>query len=59
MALPWTLAVVQGLLVRLVLAGLVADGETVIGKGTMVDRGHADLTSRFTALGADITREEF
>lgn len=44
--------------IGLVLAGLVADGETVIGNGTMVDRGHADLASRFTALGADITREE-
>ncbi|MEW2474688.1 UDP-N-acetylglucosamine 1-carboxyvinyltransferase [Micromonospora gifhornensis] len=44
--------------IGLVLAGLVADGETIIGNGAMIDRGHADLASRFTALGADITRDE-
>lgn len=44
--------------IGLILAGLVADGETVVTHGATIDRGHADLVSRFTALGADITREE-
>jgi UDP-N-acetylglucosamine 1-carboxyvinyltransferase len=44
--------------IGLVLAGLVADGETVVTNGAMIDRGHADLVTRFTALGADISRDE-
>lgn len=43
--------------ISLVLAGLVADGVTVVANGAMIDRGHADLVDRFTALGADIERE--
>lgn len=43
--------------VALVLAGLVADGETVIDNGSMIDRGHATLAERLTGLGADIIRE--
>ncbi|MFD0581173.1 hypothetical protein [Dactylosporangium darangshiense] len=44
--------------IGLVLAGLVAGGETVVTNGAMIDRGHADLVGRFTAIGADIRREE-
>jgi UDP-N-acetylglucosamine 1-carboxyvinyltransferase len=44
--------------ISLVLAGLVAEGETVVTNGAMIDRGHARLVERFTALGADIRREE-
>jgi UDP-N-acetylglucosamine 1-carboxyvinyltransferase len=44
--------------ISLVLAGLVADGETVVTNGAMIDRGHGDLVTRFAALGADIRREE-
>lgn len=44
--------------ISLVLAGLVADGETVVTNGAMIERGHADLVTRFAALGADIRREE-
>lgn len=44
--------------ISLVLAGLVADGETVVTNGGMIERGHADLVNRFAALGADIRREE-
>lgn len=44
--------------VSLVLAGLVADGETVVAPGYFVDRGHSQLASRLAALGADLTREE-
>ena len=42
--------------ISLVLAGLVADGETVVTNGTMIERGHSDLEARFRALGADIER---
>ena len=42
----------------LILAGLVAEGETVISNGYYIDRGHASVVERFSALGADITVEE-
>jgi UDP-N-acetylglucosamine 1-carboxyvinyltransferase len=41
----------------LVLAGLAATGEVTITSGYYIDRGHADVTERLTALGADIERE--
>ncbi|MFD0774576.1 UDP-N-acetylglucosamine 1-carboxyvinyltransferase [Streptomonospora algeriensis] len=41
----------------LVLAGLVAEGETVIAPGYLVDRGHAQFDKRLIALGADVMRE--
>ncbi|GAA1378395.1 UDP-N-acetylglucosamine 1-carboxyvinyltransferase [Catellatospora chokoriensis] len=44
--------------VSLILAGLVAHGETVIENGRMIERGHADLVARLRALGAHISREE-
>ena len=44
--------------ISLVLAGLVADGETVVSNGAMIERGHADLVARFAGLGADIHREQ-
>ncbi|MEV4102536.1 UDP-N-acetylglucosamine 1-carboxyvinyltransferase [Nonomuraea sp. NPDC049649] len=43
--------------IALVLAGLAANGETVIDSGYLIDRGHAHLAQRMRALGADITRE--
>ncbi|MBF8192719.1 UDP-N-acetylglucosamine 1-carboxyvinyltransferase [Nonomuraea sp. K274] len=43
--------------IALVLAGLAAEGETVIESGYLIDRGHAHLAARMRALGADITRE--
>ncbi len=43
--------------IALVLAGLAAEGETVVAPGYLIDRGHADLAKRFTTLGADITAE--
>jgi UDP-N-acetylglucosamine 1-carboxyvinyltransferase len=42
----------------LILAGLAAEGETVVSSGYLIDRGHATLKERFRALGADITAEE-
>jgi UDP-N-acetylglucosamine 1-carboxyvinyltransferase len=44
--------------ISLILAALAAEGETIVTNGAMIDRGHAELVARFTALGADIRREE-
>jgi UDP-N-acetylglucosamine 1-carboxyvinyltransferase len=43
--------------VALVLAGLAAEGETIVSPGYNVDRGHASVAARLTTLGADITAE--
>jgi len=40
----------------LVVAGLVAEGETVITGVDHIDRGYDDLVGRLAILGADITR---
>ena len=40
----------------LVLAGLVADGETVITDAHHVDRGYEDLAGKLVSLGADVVR---
>jgi UDP-N-acetylglucosamine 1-carboxyvinyltransferase len=42
----------------LVLAGLVADGETVVHDGEHLERGYPDLPGKLRALGADVTRED-
>jgi len=44
--------------VALILAGLAAEGETVVSSGYLIDRGHATVGERFRALGADVTAEE-
>jgi UDP-N-acetylglucosamine 1-carboxyvinyltransferase len=41
--------------VALILAGLAADGETVISPGYLIDRGHASMAGRLSTLGADIS----
>jgi len=41
----------------LVLAGLVADGDTVVHDAHHVDRGYPDLAGKLRALGADVVRE--
>jgi UDP-N-acetylglucosamine 1-carboxyvinyltransferase len=43
--------------IALILAGLAAEGETIIAPGYLIDRGHANITQRLTALGADISVE--
>jgi UDP-N-acetylglucosamine 1-carboxyvinyltransferase len=52
---------VQALDVRagaaLVLAGLVADGETVVHDARHIDRGYPDLAGKLRALGGDVTRQ--
>jgi UDP-N-acetylglucosamine 1-carboxyvinyltransferase len=37
------------------LAGLAADGETMVIDRRHVDRGYADLAGKLRALGADVT----
>jgi UDP-N-acetylglucosamine 1-carboxyvinyltransferase len=41
----------------LTLAGLVADGETVVHECEHVERGYADLPGQLRALGADVVAE--
>ncbi len=41
----------------LILAGLAAEGETIVSPGYFIDRGHASVASRLATLGADITQE--
>lgn len=40
----------------MILAGLVADGETTIGDLHHIDRGYEDIVGKFQGLGADIKR---
>jgi UDP-N-acetylglucosamine 1-carboxyvinyltransferase len=40
----------------LVLAGLVADGDTIVADAHHVDRGYEDLAGLLAGLGADVTR---
>src|SRR4051794_2224951 len=40
----------------LVLAGLVADGETIVHDGEHIERGYSDLAGTLRSLGADIER---
>ena len=42
--------------VSLVLAGLVASGETTVDRVYHLDRGYECLVEKLTAVGADITR---
>ena len=41
--------------IALILAGLIAEGETVVAPGYLIDRGHASIAERLTTLGADIS----
>jgi UDP-N-acetylglucosamine 1-carboxyvinyltransferase len=43
--------------IALVLAGLAAEGETIVASGYQINRGHVSVASRLSALGADITEE--
>jgi UDP-N-acetylglucosamine 1-carboxyvinyltransferase len=43
--------------IALILAGLGAEGETVVSPGYLIDRGHADIAGRLASLGADIGAE--
>jgi UDP-N-acetylglucosamine 1-carboxyvinyltransferase len=43
--------------IALVLAGLAAEGETIVSPGYLIDRGHASIAARLSSLGADVTEE--
>jgi len=43
--------------IALILAGLAAEGETVVSPGYPIDRGHVSVAPRLTTLGADIVEE--
>ena len=40
----------------LVIAGLVAKGETTVEDIQYIDRGYEDICEKFSSLGADIKR---
>ena len=40
----------------LVVAGLAAEGATVVADAHHLDRGYEDLVTKLTALGADVQR---
>ena len=42
----------------MVIAGLIAEGETEILDIEHIDRGYPHIENKFTALGADIIRVE-
>jgi UDP-N-acetylglucosamine 1-carboxyvinyltransferase len=42
-----------------VIAGLAAQGETVINQINYIERGYEDLVGKLRAVGADIRVEEF
>lgn len=41
-----------------IIAGLIAQGETIINDAEVIDRGYADIEKRLAALGAKIQRVE-
>ena len=43
----------------MVIAGLMADGETTVGNIKLIDRGYENLVEKLTAVGADISRANF
>src|SRR6202012_4756763 len=44
--------------IALVLAGLAAEGETLVPPGYPIDRGHASIAKRLRSLGAAVQVEE-
>jgi UDP-N-acetylglucosamine 1-carboxyvinyltransferase len=42
----------------LVLAGLCAEGKTIVDQAKIIDRGYETFESELNSLGADIRREE-
>lgn len=44
--------------IAMVMAGLIAAGETIIDNITQIDRGYEQIDARLRALNADIIREE-
>ena len=42
----------------LLLAGILADGETILNEAENIDRGYERIEERFAALGAELRRED-
>lgn len=42
----------------MVLAGLIADGTSIINKAELIERGYEDVVGKLSSLGADIKKEE-
>nr|MCR4945017.1 UDP-N-acetylglucosamine 1-carboxyvinyltransferase [Clostridium sp.] len=42
----------------MILAGLVAEGKTIVGDIYHIDRGYVNIEKKFRKLGANIYREE-
>ena len=43
----------------MVIAGLMAEGETTVGNIKLIDRGYENLVEKLTGVGADISRKTF
>lgn len=43
----------------MIIAGLIAQGETSIGNIKLIDRGYENIVEKLTAVGADISRVNF
>ncbi|NLW69640.1 MAG: UDP-N-acetylglucosamine 1-carboxyvinyltransferase [Eubacteriaceae bacterium] len=43
----------------MVIAGLVAEGETIVGGLEHIDRGYEDIVGKYASLGADIKKVNF
>ncbi|MBO5896194.1 MAG: UDP-N-acetylglucosamine 1-carboxyvinyltransferase [Clostridia bacterium] len=43
----------------MIIAGLIANGETSIGNIKLIDRGYENIVEKLTAVGADIARVSF
>lgn len=43
----------------MVIAGLMAKGETTVGNIKLIDRGYENLVEKLTAVGAEISRKDF
>ncbi len=43
----------------MVIAGLMAEGETTVGNIKLIDRGYENLVEKLSAVGADISRANF
>lgn len=42
----------------LIIAGLIAEGTTIIDQAEIIERGYASIVERLTTIGADITKHE-
>ena len=43
----------------MIIAGLIAEGETVVSDTQYIERGYENIVEKLTALGADIKRVSY